>query len=310
MKQIQKLRNTMVFHDYYSRLKNIAVSVFKWTDLPDTCNARFLEDTLFHYGRAIFVKDPEMEYLNLKVSPFGSLNVYNEPVAFTAFGIGYEKVYKKDDCVYIRNNPLEKSTESTIILYAERLAEIDLAIVTNIKAQKTPVLIRCDEKTRTSLKVVYEQYDGNMPVIFGAKSLAEKPLEVLATGAPFVADKLREEKRNVWNEVFEFLGINTNPSDQKKERLVRAEVNSNNEQIDIQSLTMLGSRQKACEEINNMYGLDVGVTLRVEELKSIWDYGARLWLSGDIPDDAMGEFIGRQEGVENGSVYDRIARSR
>lgn len=310
MKQTQQIRNSMMFHDYYSRLKNIAVSIFKWTDLPETCNARFLEDTLFHYGRAVFVRDPEMDYLNLRVTPFGTLNVYNEPVAFTAYGIGYNKVYSKDECVYIRNNPTEKSTESTIIMYAERLAEIDLAMITNIKAQKTPVLIRCDEKTRTSLKVVYEQYDGNMPVIFGSKSLSEKPLEVLATGAPFVADKLREEKRAIWNEAFEYLGINSNPSDNKRERLIKAEVNSNNEQIDIQNLTMLGCRQKACEEINDMFGLDVGVALRVEELKSIWDYGARLWLNGDIPDDAMSEFIGRQEGVENGSVYDRITRSR
>lgn len=259
------IRNTIMFHDYYSRLKMIALSVFEWEGLPETCNARFLEDCLFHYGCAVFVKDPEMSYLNLKVTPSDVLNPYNEPLAYTAFSTGYSKEYKKDDCVYIRNNYLDKSTDSTILIFAEKLADLDVAIQVNTRAQKTPVLIRCDEKTRLSLESVYTQYDGNRPVVFGAKSLQEKPLEVLKTDAPFVADRLREEKRAVWNEALEFLGINTNPSDKKKERLVVSEVDSNNEQIDIQAESFLLTRRKACEEINKMFGLNVSVKRRVHD---------------------------------------------
>lgn len=257
------IRNTIMFHDYYARLKAIALSVFEWEGLPETCSARFLEDCLFHYGQAVFVDDPEMSFLTLKVTPADTLNVYNEPLAFTAFSTGYTKIFDADDCVYIRNNYLDKSTESTILIFAEKLAEIDVATTVNIKAQKTPVLVRCDEKTRMSLEAVYNQFDGNRPVVWGSKSLQEKPLEVLKTDAPFVADKLREEKRAVWNEALEFLGLNTNPSDKKKERLIVTEVNANNEQIDIQSETMLLTRQQACDEINKKFGLNVSVKRRV-----------------------------------------------
>ena len=300
-----KLKNNLVFHDYYSRLKLIALSIFKWENLPESCNARFLEDTLFHYGMAVFVHDDELSYLNLKVTPSGSLNVYNEPVSYTAYSVGYNKIYDKDKCVIIRNNPLEKSTDSTVMLFAERLTEIEQTLNVNIKAQKTPILIRCDEKTRTSLMNIYRQYEGNEPVIFGTKSLSDKPLEVLVTGAPLVSDKLREEKRSVWNEALEFFGINTNPSDKKKERLVTVEVEANNEQIDIQALTMLATRQKACKEINEKFGLNVSVSLRVEELKSLWDYGLKL--HGEIPDEAVGSIIDNQEEIEHGKVHHRIS---
>lgn len=259
------VRNTLIFHDYYSRLKEIALSVFKWNNLPETCSARFLEDTLFHFGNAVFVHDPTMSFLTLKVAPSDTLNVYNEPLSFRAYSTGYDRDYKADECVYIRNNYLEKSTDSTIILFAEKLAEIDISATINIKAQRTPVLVRCDEKTRTSLDAVYTQYDGGKPVIWGSKSLQDKPLEVLKTDAPFIADRLREEKRAVWNEALEFLGLNTNPSDKKKERLIISEVNANNEQIDIQSETMLLTRVKACELINTMWGLNVSVERRVHE---------------------------------------------
>ena len=216
MAKKQTLRNSLVFHDYYSRLKSIAISLFEWEGLPATCNARFLEESLFLHGDAVFVDDPEQSFLTLKVIPADTLNVYNEPLAYTAYSTGYSRIFDSSDCVIIRNNYLSKSTDSTIMLFAEKLAEIDVAATVNIKAQKTPVLVRCEEKTRMSLEAVYNQFDGNRPVIFGAKSLQEKPLEVLRTDAPFIADRLREEKRALWNEALEFLGLNTNPSDKKK----------------------------------------------------------------------------------------------
>lgn len=275
------IRKSWIFHDYYGRLKNIALSIYKWENLPDTCNERFLEDCLFHYGQAIFVEDSEMSYLNLKVAPATTLNVYNEPTSLTAFSIGYNKIYPREECVWIWNNYLTKSTDSTIVLFAERLTVIEMALQVNINAQKTPILVRCDEKTKRSLEEIYAKYEGDSPVIFGHKSLQEKPLEVLITGAPFVSDKLREEKRAVWNEALEFLGINTNPADKKKERLITTEVESNNEQIDIQSLTMFLCRQNACKEINKKYGLDVKVSMRVDELKNLWDWGVKL--HGEVP---------------------------
>ena len=265
-RKTNNIRQSLVFHDYYSRLKNIATSVFEWEGLPETCNARFLEDCLFHYGMAIFVEDSEMSFLNLKTTPASTLNVYNEPIEYTAFSTGYMKQYKKDECVIIRNNYLEKSTDTTILLFAERLANLQLSIDVNIIAQKTPVLIRCDEKMKTSLESLFNQYMGDKPVIFGSKALMDKPLDILKTDAPFVADKLREEKRAVWNEALEFLGINTNPSDKKKERLIVNEVEANNEQIDIQSETMLLCRKQACDLINEKYGLNVSVHKRTEKV--------------------------------------------
>lgn len=284
-----KIRNHIIFHDYYSRLKNIALSVFKWEGLPDSCNGKFLEDCLFHYGIAGFCEDEQLGFLNLKATPAGMLNVYNEPLAYTLYSIGYNKIYERDDMVLIRNNPMEKSTESTVMLFAERLAVIEIAIRVNINAQKYPILIRCDEKTKRSLEAVYNQYREGEPVVWGSKALSDKPLEVLATGAPFVTDKLREEKRAVWNEALEFLGINTNPSDKKKERLISVEVEANNEQIDIQVLTMFASRQRACKMINEKYGLNTDVKLRVEEMKTLWDYGVKL--HGNVPDSAVKEVI-------------------
>lgn len=264
MSRKRNIRQLQVFHDYYHRLKGLALSVFEWEGLPETCNARFLEECLYLYGKALFLNDDEYGFINVKATPSSTLNIYNEPTEYHAYSVDYDKNIAAEDCVYIRNNYLEKSTDTSIILFAERLAKIQLAIETNVNAQKTPLFIRCEEKQRATIEALYNKYDGDIPLIIGSKALSEKPIECIITGAPFVADKLREEKTGVWNEALEFLGINTNPSDKKKERLIVNEVNSNNEQIDLQCQMMLTARQEAAEKINKLYGLNVSVKKRIE----------------------------------------------
>lgn len=262
----QNIRSTFVFHQEYTRLKNIAMSVFEWEGLPETCNARFLEKCLYENGRAVFVDDPVMGFLNLRVNPTDTMNVYEEPTGYWAYSVNYDsKHFDREHCVYIRNNYAEHATDEMMLMFAERLAKIQIAIDININAQKTPLLIRTDDKTKLSMNAVYNQYDGDKPVIVVDKSMSDKPIEVLRTDAPFIADKLREEKRAVWNEALEFLGLNTNPSDKKKERLITSEVSANDEQIDIQFETMLLCRQEACDKINELFGLNVSVKKRIEE---------------------------------------------
>lgn len=248
--------------DYYDRLASIALSVFEWTGLPESCNQRFLERALYETGRAVFVNDPIYGYLTLECTPSGQLNIYNEPVSYTAFSTRYHKDFKRTECVYIRNNYLERPTIDSIILFANRLTEAERTIDINIKAQKTPVVIRCSEKEKLTMMNAFKQFTGNEPLILYSDAMNIDNFKVLKTDAPFVADKVQEYKRNIWNDCMTFLGINNNYSEDKKERLLTDEINANNDQININAQTMLLTRKIACEEINKMYGLNVDVKMR------------------------------------------------
>lgn len=253
--------NALTANDYYDRLRLIGLSLFEWEGLPDSCNARHLETTLYMYGRALFFYDDSLGYLNTKCTPSGKLNVYDEPVSFTAYGVDYNETYERDDCILIRNNYLERPTDQTVILFASRLTEAERTIDVNIKAQKTPVLVRCDEKDRLTMKNLYKQYEGNEPFILGSKSLNPDGIKVFKTDAPYLADKLQNYKHEIWNEALTFFGINNANSD-KRERLITDEVNANNEVININSQAMLLTRQEACKAINKKYKLNVTVKMR------------------------------------------------
>jgi len=253
--------NDLTAFDYYDRLKLIALSLFEWENLPNSCNARFLELSLYMYGRALFFFDEKLGYLNMKCTPSGQLNNYDESISYTAYSTVYQETFKREDCVLIRNNYLERPTDNSVVLFASRLCEAERTIDVNIRAQKTPVLIRCDDKDRLTMVNLYAKYNGNEPFIMGGKTMNLDALKVVKTDAPFVVDKLQTYKHEIWNEALTYFGVNNANSD-KRERLITDEVNANNEVISINAQAMLLTRLEACKWINEKYGLNVSVKMR------------------------------------------------
>ena len=146
-------------------------------------------------------------------------------------------------------------------MFSQRLANLDMAIDVNANAQKTPVLIQCDENQRLTMKNLYMQYDGNEPFIFGDKSLNTNALKVLKADAPYVADKLYQLKMQYWNEALTYLGI-SNVNNQKKERMIQDEVQSSQGSVIASRYPRLEARRQACEKINEMFGTDISVDYR------------------------------------------------
>ena len=97
-------------------------------------------------------------------------------------------------------------------------------------------------------------------------------VKCIKTDAPFVADKIMDYKKEIWNEALTFLGIN-NIMLEKKERLVSDEANSNNELINLNLQSYLIPRMEACKQFNKLYGLegtDKEISVRVRsDLRNI-----------------------------------------
>lgn len=252
--ELAMLINNRTYQDYFDRLMMIATSLFTWKGLDEIGgNSRFLEQSLFEYGRACFVKDPELGYLSLNANPSDTLNIYRLPTKIQAWSIGYQKQYNLEDIVYIMNNELQKPTASTIELFAYRLYEAQRTIDVNLIAQKTPVLLEGDVKSALTLKNAYMQYSGNIPFVYGNKNFdINQKINSIKTEAPYLIDKITQHKHEILNECLTFLGID-NANTDKKERLITDEVESNNDLINKFLNCFYKTRKKAVDEINNKF---------------------------------------------------------
>lgn len=250
---------------YYSRLRNLACTMFKWDNLPDTVNERFLEETLFLRGFAVFFNDPNKGYLTLGCALEG-LNVYNDPVYIRPIANSFSfPQIPADECVLIRNTPDMFPTVITTMQYAKELYDLDLSIDINVKAQRTPILILTDQKQKATAQAVYQKYSGNTPVIYGQKDTFDvNSFRVLKTDAPFVAGSLQDIKITKYNEYLSFLGIGM--TDEKRERRLTDEVEPFKQQANALANIGLSQRQEAAKQINKLFGLNVSVRLATEAM--------------------------------------------
>ena len=251
--------NNASFAYYYYRLMDLAISQFEWKNLPESVNERFLELTLFKEGHAVYFNDEELGDLALKCALDGKPNVYDIPTGRTAEASnGYHRRLKEDDSVLIFNNQTHINTEPMVWHFATRLWDLDRTIDINAKAQKTPILLQGTEQQQLSLQQLYEQYDGNKPVVYGDNNMMPEPIKVLSTNAPFVADRVQELRNQIWNEAISSLGI-SNVAYQKKERMVTDEVLRQMGGTIASRNSRLESRRQAANEINRMFIIPRGL---------------------------------------------------
>lgn len=274
------LNTATYYQQYYDRLMELSMVMFEWTGVPKSVDIRFLEKTLFLNGKAVFFKDDVMGELALKCATNGGFNVYGDPIRRRAYADnGYTNSLTDKDSVIIWNNYLRTNSQTDVRVFARRLANIDATIDINMNAQKTPVLIRCSEQQRLTMLNMYAKYEGNEPFIFGDSKLDMNNMQVFTTGAPFIIDKLREEKNQTWNEALTYLGIsNTNIT--KRERMITDEVIRSQGGTIASRYSRLEMRRMACEKINDMFGLNMGCDYR-EDFREAGDDIIKQGQTGD-----------------------------
>lgn len=257
--------NNTTYGQYLARLTELSVSMFEWKNAPKSLDTRYLELALFTDAKGVFFKDEDLGddgYLALRCAMHGPFNVYNIPILRRAYASnGYNKELTESDSVIIWNNMLHTNSITDVKMFARRLYNLDRIIDVNANAQKTPVLVQGTENQRLTLLNVYKEWDGNQPVLFGDKNLDINCLSVLKTDAPYVADKIYQLKVQYWNEALTYLGI-SNLNVQKKERLVADEVVRAQGGTIASRYSRLESRRQACEQINEMFGLEMEVDFR------------------------------------------------
>lgn len=216
--------NDATFIDYLDRFRKVALSVFEWVNLPKSMNAIYLEKCLYYNGQASLLKDKNYGFINTKCCSNGKINIYGYPTSLNCYSYEYQtsrKLYtgienniteeerenkEYNECILVQNNWERTPTGGSMELFAYRLYEAEQTAFVNIRAQKTPVLLLVDEHSRSTVENMFSQIDGNRPVIYGNKdNIDPNNYKALKIDAPFIADKIMDYKKEIWNEALTFL---------------------------------------------------------------------------------------------------------
>lgn len=247
------------YNHWLMKFASNAVASYRVEGLPKEIDSRWLALKLFELGSIAFFYDSDAsEYACMQYSCLGRYDCYGNPTKICVWNpwTGYQRKLNKGEFVIIWDNMLRTNMYNAYIELAYRLWRIDGTIDTNCVAQKTPVIVQCSENERLTFKNLLAGVDADNPYLAVGDNLSLKDIKALQLGAPLVANQLMEVQQTLYNRGNALLGI-TSVIVQKKERMVKSEVDTANADALANRRSRTMARDFASQQIKERFGLDV-----------------------------------------------------
>lgn len=215
-------KRSSYFNNYISDFITLFHSAVEVIKCPKDLPKRYLLKILRTKGGIAYDKETKL------FLPFvrKGIDVYGQPTEYTLIGFnGYNITRKPEEVVILRANDILFPIQEYLEQQAEKLVEYDMAIEQNLNAIKTMTIAEVsDEAQLLSLANEYQAKRLGATVVFKNKNtMAGAELKVSSTGAEYLVDKLRQDRKECLNETLSKIGINVANVD-KKERVQGAEI--------------------------------------------------------------------------------------
>lgn len=269
---------------WFEMLWNRVMSLYEWKGKDfegrsASLNADYLEWALMSQGEAAFILDKEGWLRGLRCSRIG-LDPYNFPttllVANPVLGNLTGKVNK--DCVWIRNNKFALPTISTIKYYATQLAKVQISLNVSLSNNRMAKVFQAETDAQAqAIRKMVDDIDGGKLAVIQKPDIFSQIMSndsgnrvpVYSTPSEYLADKYLENMREILNDFYTTFGVNSSGANMiKHERNLSSEVNSNNQQIMINRVYWLEPRQEAAKLASEIFGTEITVDLRHEEINA------------------------------------------
>lgn len=271
------------FQHYMYEFSLIAQAMVEWENLPDRIPPRFINWLLFTQGFGAFTQYMG-KYVFMQATKYGPLDMYYQPTNYTLHapnGISIQK--PAEELEICRNNPYGLPLVQFLAPYAQRMAEIDAAILVNLNANKTPILIQVkDIDQKATLMNAYAKHETNCPVIFELDNMGiADDLRCINTGAPWLCPDLNELKRQIRNEALTFMGV-LSEGFEKKERILSQEIENGQESAYLMRLSHLNSLKDFTDRTNEHYNLNIAAHFsKAINIDNILGYSLEGMVEGD-----------------------------
>lgn len=273
---------------YIRLLTDLAASRFKWSNMPDEIDLRFLELTLFYQAMSVFYHDGRYDkYMALRANINGYLDYQNNPTGFNVIGNNFNSISVsavRDTKFYQETEDGKNKIPQTIgmgipiwankqripdidivLIYARKLANLDRTVEINSNNARMPKVVVTNEAMNLTMANISRQIEEGQNNIKVRGNVDLNDIKALDMGVdPLTILNIDIVRDRQWNKCMTLLGIQSSNQD-KKERLVSDEVTANGDQTSMMRFVNLNERRVAAEKINKKYGLKIEVEYYTDE---------------------------------------------
>ena len=265
-------------YDYKAKTKNVnqlnnymlakTLSMFEYTGLPETIPAKELEKILQLKGFA-FISEVNGKLYALSATKSGEQDAYGNCLQVTIANVylNFNKTLSiADDGVLFSNDEMDIGLYPLFEKYNSQLVENEINMIMwgfNSRTQK--LLSAPDDKTAESAnQYIKKIIDGELSIIGDNAMFDGVKVQPTNTGNGFNIQSMIEYQQYIKSTLYNEIGISSN-FNMKRERLVKGEVEQNEDSLFPFVYNMLQCRMDAVARINEKYGLNITV-----DFGSVW----------------------------------------
>lgn len=257
---------------------------FKWEGLPKEIKPHNLEKVLNMYGQGVLFKVNDDNYAFCNAVNTNMLNIYGEPVEVQPVAINgytFDRVnvntnlgdkgeIKEQNAVLFKNNLTSTPTYAMVKPMVEELAFIWESKGINAGLSRVKVLLHANKNNASAIKQQIKSILGSstmIPVVSEKTNILNE-IEKLDFNVEYTPDLYWEDFDKTFATLCQWLGITTNLSQNKKERLIVSEVESNDELTTISEDARLSFRKLGCKQAKELFGLELSCENKVPDVKA------------------------------------------
>ena len=253
---------TKVFENYCKYTFTRTQSMFTYEGLPDTIPVERLESYLQRNGSCC-IAEHEGKLYALIGNAGGELDEYYQPTLYTVANpaLNLSKTFKiGEDCVYCRNDFDAVGLVPLVSRYCGLMTENLLTVrISDINMRMMNLLSAPDDNTLQSTKqYLNDLEEGKLGVVGETPFFDGLKLQSKGVGNGDYMIQFIELQQYLKGSMYNELGINAN-FNMKREALSGSEVALNDDALMPLIDDMLKHRRAMCDELNEMFGLDVSV---------------------------------------------------
>ena len=253
---------TKVFENYCKYTFTRTQSMFTYEGLPDTIPVQWLESYLQRNGSCC-IAEHEGKLYALLGNAGGELDEYYQPTIYTVANpaLNLSKTFKiGEDCVYCKNDYDAIGLVPLVSRYCGLMTENLLTVrISDINMRMMNLLSAPDDNTLQSTKQYLKDLeDGKLGVVGETPFFEGLKLQSKGVGNGDYMIQFIELQQYLKGSMYNELGINAN-FNMKREALSGQEVALNDDALMPLIDDMLKQRRAMCDELNQMFGLNVSV---------------------------------------------------
>lgn len=263
-----KQKNDTRYVTFFTMLWDVLLEMFEWKNLPDTMPKRFLESILHTYGEVFVCKEKDTENVIASYGILsGEVDCYGLGADCIATYPGNSVNGKRGiDIAYGINN--DTATPDMITYWiAHLLGEISKSEELNVRYSRLlPIPKLSDEKDKSAFNDIIKKLDEGEISAFVSKNVLAKEMgndspEVFNLSDVKDVDKLQYLSRyydDVLKRFYNYYG-QALQNQNKSAQSISDELHGMDSVSFIIPLQMLNCRKALCQQINDIFGLNVDV---------------------------------------------------